>query len=46
MNNMNIRITNDGNEKDINDIFNMLKAFNLSNREESQNVPIGILYEG
>lgn len=45
MNNINIRITNDGNEQDINDIFNMLKAFNLSNREESQNVPIGIFYE-
>ncbi|MBR5635973.1 MAG: GNAT family N-acetyltransferase [Pseudobutyrivibrio sp.] len=42
---MNFRITNDGNEQDINDIFNMLKAFNLSNREESQNVPIGIFYE-
>lgn len=45
MNNINIRITNDGNEQDINDIFNMLKVFNLSNREESQNVPIGIFYE-
>ncbi len=45
MNNINIRITNDGNEQDINDIFNMLKAFNLSNREKSQNVPIGIFYE-
>lgn len=45
MNNINIRITNDGNKQDINDIFNMLKAFNLSNREESQNVPIGIFYE-
>lgn len=45
MNDINFRITNDGNEQDINDIFNMLKAFNLSNREESQNVPIGIFYE-
>ena len=39
------RITDDGNEKDINDIFEKLKAFNLSNREESKNVPLGIFYE-
>ena len=39
------RITDDGNEKDINDIFEKLKAFNLSNREDSKNVPLGIFYE-
>ena len=40
-----IRITDDGNQKDINDIFEMLKSFNLSNREKSRNVPLGIFYE-
>ena len=40
-----IRITEDGNERDINDIFEMLKAYNLSNREKSENVPLGIFYE-
>ncbi|WP_294306219.1 GNAT family N-acetyltransferase [Pseudobutyrivibrio sp.] len=39
------RITDDGDERDIQDIFEMLKAFNLSNREESKNVPLGIFYE-
>ena len=43
--NIRIRITDDGNQKDINDIFEMLKSFNLSNREKSRNVPLGIFYE-
>ena len=42
---INFRITADGNEQDINDIFEMLKEYNLSNREESKNVPLGIFYE-
>ncbi len=44
-NDIRIRITDDGNEKDINDIYEMLKSYNLNNREESKNVPIGIFYE-
>ncbi|SER87328.1 GNAT family N-acetyltransferase [Lachnobacterium bovis] len=40
-----IRITEDGNEREINEIYEMLKAYNLSNREESKNVPLGIFYE-
>ena len=39
------RITNDGNEQDIADIYEMLKEYNLSNREQSENVPIGIFVE-
>ena len=42
---MNIRITNDGNEQDEKDIFEMLKDYNLKNREQSENVPIGVFYE-
>ena len=42
---MNFRITNDGSEKDINEIHAMLKAYNLSQREASANVPLGIYYE-
>ena len=42
---MNLRVTADGDERDINDIFEMLKEYNLSNREESENVPLGIYYE-
>jgi len=44
-NDLKFRITADGDEKDINDIFEMLKAYNLSNREESPNIPLGIFYE-
>ena len=39
------RITDDGNEQDIADIYEMLKEYNLSNREQSENVPIGIFVE-
>lgn len=42
---MNLRITNDGNELDINEIHQMLKAYNLSKREKSEDVPIGVYYE-
>ena len=40
-----LRITDDGNEQDINDIHAMLKEYNLSKREASKNVPIGLFLE-
>ena len=42
---MNIRITNDGNDQDIAEIYEMLKEYNLSKREKSNNVPIGVFLE-
>lgn len=42
---MNFRITNDGNEEDINEIHQMLKDYNLSKREKSEDIPIGVFYE-
>ena len=42
---MKIRITDDGNKSDIDEIHEMLKEYNLINREVSKNVPIGIFYE-
>lgn len=42
---MNLRITNDGNEQDIDEIHQLLKAYNLSKREKSESEPIGIFYE-
>ena len=42
---MNLRITNDGNQSDIDDIHEMLKLYNLSNREKAKNIPLGIFYE-
>ncbi len=42
---MEFRITNDGNEADIAEIYKMLKDYNLSNREKSENVPLGIFLE-
>ena len=39
------RITSDGNEQDIQEIHEMLKTYNLSNREKSENVPLGIFWE-
>ena len=42
---MEFRITNDGNEKDIAEIHKMLKDFNLSKREKSDDVPLGIFLE-
>lgn len=40
-----LRITSDGSQQDINEIHEMLKSYNLSNREKSEDVPIGIFYE-
>lgn len=42
---MNFRITNDGNQNDIDEIHNMLRSYNLSKREKSDNVPLGVYYE-
>ncbi len=42
---MNFRITNDGNLSDIDEIHNMLKSYNLSKREKSENIPLGVYYE-
>ncbi len=41
----NFRVTSDGNEQDIQEIYEMLKEYNLSNREKSDNVPLGIFLE-
>ena len=43
--NMSYRVTSDGNEQDIHELYEMLKEYNLSNREKSENVPIGIFLE-
>ena len=43
---MNFRITDDGNERDVNEIHEMLKKYNRSHRETSQNIPIGVFLEG
>ncbi|MBE5870988.1 MAG: GNAT family N-acetyltransferase [Lachnospiraceae bacterium] len=42
---MEFRITNDGNEKDIAEIHKMLKEYNLSKREKSEDIPLGIYLE-
>ena len=42
---MDFRITDDGNQRDIDEIYEMLKLYNLSNRVKSENVPLGIYYE-
>lgn len=42
---MKLRITNDGNVYDIEEIHRLLKDYNLRNREASENIPIGIYYE-
>ena len=42
---MNFRITDDGDERDVREIYEMLKEYNLKQREASQNVPIGVFLE-
>lgn len=42
---MKIRITNDGNQQDINDIFEMLKEYNLAHLDGVDKVPLGVFYE-
>lgn len=39
------RITSDGDARDIHEIHEMLKEYNLRHREASQNVPIGVFFE-
>ena len=41
----NFRVTSDGNEQDIQEIHAMLKEFNFSHREKSEDVPLGIFLE-
>lgn len=42
---MNFRITNDGNQRDIDELHNMLRSYNLSKREKAENIPLGLYYE-
>lgn len=42
---MNFRITNDGDARDVRDIYEMLKEYNFKHLEASQNVPIGVFLE-
>ena len=42
---MDLRITNDGNERDVHEIHEMLKEYNLTHREASRNIPIGVFLE-
>ena len=42
---MNFRISDEGLERDIEEIHRLLKAYNIKNREKSQSVPLGIFYE-
>ena len=42
---MDFGITADGNERDIREIHEMLKKYNLAHREASQSLPIGIFLE-
>lgn len=44
-NRMNFRITDDGNERDIHEIHEMLRDYNLRHREASENVPLGVFLE-
>ena len=40
-----LRITDDGDTRDVNEIHAILKEYNLSRREPSKNVPIGVFFE-
>ena len=42
---MNFRITDDGDARDTGETHEMLKEYNLSHRETSENVPIGVFLE-
>ena len=42
---MALRITDDGSQHDIDEIHEMLRLYNRSNREKSEDVPIGVFYE-
>ena len=42
---MNLRITDDGDERDVHEIHEMLKEYNRRHREASQSVPVGVFLE-
>ncbi len=42
---LNFRITDDADARDIGEIYELLKAYNLRHREASANVPLGIYLE-
>ena len=42
---MHIRITDDGNERDIHEIHDMLRDYNRRHCEASENVPLGVFLE-
>ena len=42
---MNLRITDDGDERDVHEIHEMLKDYNRRHREASQSVPVGVFLE-
>ena len=42
---LNFRITDDADARDIGEVYEMLKAYNLRHREASANVPLGIYLE-
>ncbi len=42
---MDFRITNDGNQKDIDDIKDMLEAFNTAHGAKAEKLPLGVFYE-
>ena len=44
-NRMNLRVTNDGNARDVHEIHAMLKEYNFTHREASQSVPVGVFLE-
>ena len=39
------RITRDGNQQDIDEIHEMLRAYNLATREKAEKIPLGIFCE-
>ena len=39
------RITSDGDARDVHDIHELLKEYNLRHREASQSVPVGVFLE-
>ena len=44
-NRMNLRVTNDGNARDVHEIHELLKDYNLRHREASQSIPVGVFLE-
>ena len=42
---MNLRVTKDVKQNDIEEIHEMLKSYNRRNREASEKIPLGVFYE-